>query len=98
MWGWLWRRGPLHEVVMYTRQGCHLCEEAWTILEGAQQRFGFALRQVDVDGDPALAQRYGTQVPVVLIDGKVHFHGRVNAVLLHRALRAKATREGEPGA
>jgi glutaredoxin len=98
MWSWLWGRYPEREIVMYTRQGCHLCEEAWEILQRARQRFACTLRQVDVDSDPALAERYGTQVPVVAINGKVHFHGRVNAVLLHRLLRARAPREGEPAA
>jgi glutaredoxin len=93
MWGWLRRRCPEREVVMYTRRGCHLCDEAWAILEAARQRFGCALRQVDIDADPALAERYGTQVPVVAIDGKVYFHGRVNAVLLHRLLRAKEEKQ-----
>jgi glutaredoxin len=99
MWKWLWSRpspvrepascpGEIH-VVMYTRQGCHLCEEAWEILEKAKQRFGFTLRRVDVDTDPVLVERYGLQVPVVAVDDKVHFHGRVNAVLLDRLLRAR---------
>ena len=42
---------------------------------------------MDVDADPALAKQYGECVPVVTIDGKVRFRGRVNAVLLERMLR-----------
>jgi glutaredoxin len=71
---------------MYTRQGCHLCEEAWQQLEQAQKRYGFTLGQVDVDGDPQLMRDYGECVPVVTIDGKVRFRGRVNRVLLERLL------------
>ncbi|HZV07157.1 MAG TPA: glutaredoxin family protein [Gemmataceae bacterium] len=71
---------------MYTRRGCHLCEQAWQQLERAKQRYGFTLQQVDVDGDPQLVSEYGECVPVVTIDGKVRFRGVVNRVLLERLL------------
>ncbi len=90
-WNWLtfWRprkRRTSCDIVMYTRQGCHLCERAWQQLDAARQRYGFALRQVDVDADPDLARLYGGCVPVVTIDGKVRFRGAVNRVLLERLL------------
>jgi glutaredoxin len=90
-WNWLkslWNRKRLThvEVVTYTRQGCHLCEQAWALLQRAQQRHGFTLRQVDVDGDAELVRQYGECVPVVMIDGKVRFRGVVNGVLLERLL------------
>lgn len=71
---------------MYTRQGCHLCEQAWQQLERSQKRYGFSLRQVEIDGDPQLVRDYGECVPVVTIDGKVRFRGAVNRVLLERLL------------
>jgi hypothetical protein len=84
---------------MFTRQGCHLCEEAWQVLQDAQRRFRFTLRQVDVDADPALVELYGLHVPVVTVDGRVYFRGRLNAVLLRRLLRARAGEEpGTPPA
>jgi glutaredoxin len=95
-WGWLtswWHRpGRLAhvQVVMYTRRGCHLCEEAWELLEKARRRHGFALSAVDVDPDPEQAARYGHEVPVVTVDGVVRFRGAVNAVLLERLLRHAA--------
>jgi glutaredoxin len=91
MFGWLWRRRAdlsRLQVVMYTRQGCHLCEEAWTRLKQARRRYAFVLEQIDVDGDPALAARYGEEVPVVTVNGKERFRGGVNAVLLERLLSA----------
>jgi glutaredoxin len=98
MLGWLWgwwrgrRRGALTHlrVVMYTRRGCHLCEDAWALLERERQRRGFALEAVDVDTDPELAARYGPEVPVVTVGGKVRFRGAVNPHLLARLLRAEA--------
>jgi glutaredoxin len=80
---------PRHnrQVILYTRQGCHLCEDVWAILEETQRQKPFALQKVDVDTDPELARRYGLEVPVVVIDGRMRFRGRINAVLLRRALR-----------
>jgi glutaredoxin len=75
-------------VVMYTRQGCHLCEQAWQQLEQAQKRYHFALSQVDVDEDAQLAREYGECVPVVVVNGRVRFRGIVNPVLLRRLLEA----------
>ena len=92
-WAWL-RRGERsqasagHHVLFYTRNGCHLCEEAWETVAAACKKHGFTLTAVDVDADPALA-RHGECVPVVSIDGKVRFRGRVNAVLLERMLRGE---------
>jgi glutaredoxin len=78
---------------MYTRRGCHLCAAAWQLLEAAQQRHGFQLQAADIDGDPALTDRYGEQIPVVMVNGRVRFRGTVNQVLLERLLRAEATRQ-----
>ncbi len=90
MWSWLWRRaGPQRQVVLYTRQGCHLCDEAHAVLERTRARFPFALEVVDVDTDEELVRLHGLHVPVVTVDGQVRFRGRVNPVLLTRLLRAK---------
>lgn len=78
------------QVVMYTRQGCHLCEQAWKMLEAARQRHGFQLTALDVDHDPELLALHGDQVPVVAFNGKVRFRGHINPALLRRQLRAEA--------
>jgi glutaredoxin len=72
---------------MFTRRDCHLCHVAWETLERQRRRCGFSLEAVDVDGDPELAARYGDSVPVVTVNGKERFRGRVNEVLLRRLLR-----------
>jgi glutaredoxin len=85
-----WRRRagrPEVRVVMYSRPGCHLCDEAWELLERYQAQHGFRLDKVDVDADPELKARYGDWVPVVTVNGKVRFRGRVNPVLLQRLFR-----------
>ncbi len=70
------------------RAGCHLCDDAWSLLEQARLRHGFILEVVDVDTDAALRAQHGERVPVVEINGRVRFWGRVNRVLLERLLRA----------
>jgi glutaredoxin len=74
--------------LLYTRQGCHLCEVAWQQLQAAQRRRSFTLEVVDVDSDPELVSQYGSRVPVVLVNGKLRFFGRINPVLLERFLQA----------
>ena len=79
---------PLPEVVLYTRAGCHLCDEAKAVIRRAQallsQGVGgqadapFAFREVDIDLDPELRQRYNEEVPVVFLDGKKAFKYRVD--------------------
>lgn len=95
-WLWRWRRGALSgmRVVMYTRKGCHLCEDAWRLLEAARRRWGFGLEAVDIDADAALAAEHGLSVPVVAVDGKVRFKGMVNPHLLERLMRAEARKRG----
>ena len=77
----------------YTRTGCHLCEEALAELELATKRFSLLIRSIDIDQDQALVKQYGELVPVVVVQGRERFHGRVNRVLLERLLRAE-TRGG----
>jgi glutaredoxin len=92
VWNWLrfWARTRAkrsQHVVLYTRRGCHLCDDAWKLLEDARLRHGFTLETFDVDSNHDLTERYGMEVPVVTVDGVVRFRGRVNAVLLRRLFR-----------
>lgn len=72
-----------HQVLLFSRQGCHLCDEAEEVL----LRHGLAPHKIDIDASTELRERYDTCVPVVVIDGKERFRGRINEVLLHRLLR-----------
>ena len=69
-----------HDVVLYTREGCHLCEVAREMLRD----HGLEPKLVDVDTDLALRERFDTCVPVVEIDGKIRFRGRIDPLLLRR--------------
>jgi len=75
-------------VTLYTRVGCHLCEEAEQVLRAEQAMTAFALELVDVDREEELARRYGVRVPVVAIDGVDVFEYQVPVDLLRARLRA----------
>ncbi|HXE76188.1 MAG TPA: glutaredoxin family protein [Candidatus Xenobia bacterium] len=74
------------ELVLYTRVGCHLCDEAKGTLAPVLREFGVALKEVDVDTDPGLAQRYGEQVPVLMLDGRKLAKYRIDVAQVRRAL------------
>ena len=79
-------------IELYTRAGCHLCEEVEAQLRTAQSWYSLEVHVVDVDREDALRARYGDWVPVVVVEGKERFRGRVNAVLLDRLLRKESSR------
>lgn len=68
---------------LYTRKNCHLCDDALAVLA----RHGLRPTIVDIDRRPELLAEFGECVPVVEIDGKVRFRGRVNELLLRRLLK-----------
>jgi glutaredoxin len=72
-------------VTLYTRRGCHLCDDALALL----RRYGLSPSEVDIDENPQLRELYDTCVPVVEIDGQVRFRGRVDEMLLRRLLNAR---------
>jgi glutaredoxin len=73
-------------VTLYTRAGCHLCDVAKTVLDEACRERPFELTTIDVDSAPDLAERYGLEVPVVLIGGRKAFKFRVDAGVLRARL------------
>jgi len=69
--------------ILYTRQGCCLCDEAEAVLLA----HGLTPQKVDIDQDEALRTRYNECVPVVEIDGRERFRGRIDQRLLRRLLK-----------
>ena len=67
------------EVLLYTRAGCCLCEEAKQRLRELQKKTSFAFREVDIDQDPQLLARCNEEVPVVFIHGKKAFKFRIDS-------------------
>jgi glutaredoxin len=65
-------------VDVYSRPGCHLCDEAKETIERVRRRFDFELQIIDVETDPALEAEYGEEIPVVCINGTKAFKYRVD--------------------
>jgi glutaredoxin len=91
LWRWLRptvRQRPDLEIVVFTRPTCPLCDEAWELLQRWQKTYGFSLHAKNIDESADLRHEHGEWVPVVAVNGKVHFRGHVNEVLLRRILDA----------
>jgi glutaredoxin len=67
----------MRRVTLYTRDGCHLCEEAKKVLDAARERAEFELEVLDIDADPELKGLYDVEVPVIAIDGVKAFKYRL---------------------
>ena len=73
-------------VTLYSRPGCHLCEEARESLERVQTRAPFTLQEVDITTDDALHMRYLERIPVVSVDGTDLFDYEVDEDALVRLI------------
>ena len=68
----------MHEVVVYSRKGCHLCEVVKETLAQVQGDAEFQWREVDIDADLQLLQKFNDEVPVVFIEGRKAFKYRMD--------------------
>ena len=57
---------------LYSRPGCHLCDEMKNVVRRVMQAApaAIALQEIDITTDPDLEARYGVEIPVLLVDGK----------------------------
>ena len=74
-------------VDIYSRPGCHLCDEAMEVVERVRQRYPFELHRINVETDPALEALYGMEIPVITINGNKAFKYRVAEADLERKVR-----------
>jgi glutaredoxin len=77
-------------LILYGRPGCHLCDDMKEIVAPVASELGCRLQEIDISGSPELEARYGTEVPVLLVNGRKAFKYR----LTERALRQRLAREG----
>jgi glutaredoxin len=64
--------------VVYSRQGCHLCEAVKESLTKLSRHGGFTWREIDVDTDAELRRQFSDEVPVVFINGRKAFKYRMD--------------------
>ena len=73
-------------VLLYSKPGCHLCDDARSVIEQVCAEVGAGYDEVDITGDPELVRTFGEQIPVTFVDGAQHEFWRVDERRLRAAL------------
>jgi glutaredoxin len=73
-------------VTLYSRPGCHLCDEARAALERARGRAAFEIDEINIETDEGLHARYLERIPVVVLDGEELFEYFVHEEALIRRI------------
>lgn len=73
-------------VIIYSRPGCHLCEEAKQAIESAQCANEYTLEEINIESEAALLARYRFDIPVITIDGQEAFRHRLTSVEFRKKL------------
>jgi glutaredoxin len=80
-------------VTIYSRTGCHLCEDALRLLQSMQDELNFEIEEILIDGNEELEQLYGEKIPVTHIDGVHHDFWRVDPVRFKSSLERHRQRQ-----
>ncbi len=75
-----------HNVTLYSKPGCHLCEDAKAALMTLEPEVAVRLREVDITTDAALFELYKYTIPVMIVDEQIILESRIDAKKLRRAL------------
>jgi glutaredoxin len=73
-------------VEIYTKRDCCLCDEAKEVLARVRTDVPFELAEIDIETDPALMERFRTEIPVIFVGGRKAFKYRVDEQELRRRL------------
>ncbi|MCG3777872.1 MAG: hypothetical protein JW388_0568 [Nitrospira sp.] len=77
---------PVH-ITILTRDECHLCDVIYQMATHLQSEMNITTSKVRIEGDPALAERYGSKVPVVLLDEIEYCSEKMTERELRRAIK-----------
>ena len=77
------------EFIIYSRQGCHLCDVMKDELEAMAMSKKGTIKLVDIDNDPDLKKRFNNQIPVLFVDDVEICHYKLNKKNLLRFLAAE---------
>lgn len=77
---------PATRITLVGRPGCHLCDDAREVIRRVSHDLDVGWHEVSILDDPALAARYGEQIPVTFVDGRQHDYWRVDEARLRAAL------------
>jgi glutaredoxin len=86
-------------LTIYTRPGCHLCQEMKVIVERVvgDLRTSAQIEEINIANDPDLEERYGSEIPVLLVNGRKAAKYRVSEQELTRILRSRTGEAGGAG-
>jgi glutaredoxin len=73
-------------VTVYSRLGCHLCDDAKNVLDSMREELNFEIVVINIDEDAELIKLYSDQVPVIHIDGIHHDFYKVDPVRFRSSL------------
>ena len=73
-------------VVLYTKPGCHLCDDARAVIEQVCSSLGESYHEIDITSSTELFRRFGDEIPVTFVDGRQHDFWQVDADRLRNAL------------
>ena len=76
-------------LTLYSRPGCHLCEEMQHVVEPMARELGCTVAEIDISGDADLEARYGAEIPVLLVNGRKAFKYRVTERDLRKRLQTE---------
>ena len=79
---------PKRQVILYTRPGCHLCEEAKQEMRAASCANEYTLQEINIESDPELLRRYQYDIPVIFVDGVEAFRHRLTSEAFRKRLRS----------
>ena len=82
----------MRTVTLYSRPGCHLCDDARAALERVRAERPFALDEIDITSDDDLHARYLERIPVVALDGEELFEFFVDEETLERLILYREAR------
>ena len=77
-------------LTIYSRPGCHLCDEMKAVVRRVSASVPVSLEEIDISGHAELERLYGLEIPVLLADGKKVAKYRITEDQLRRLLRAAA--------
>ena len=78
----------MRKVTVISRTGCHLCEIAIDKINSIKDQLKFELEIKLINDLPELEQEYGEQVPVIMIDNKIHDYWRIDIERFTKAIKS----------
>jgi glutaredoxin len=84
------RHGQMIALTIYSRPGCHLCDEMKAVVKRVAQSIPLQLEEVDISSSRDLEEKYGLEIPVLLVDGKKAAKYRLREEELRRILAGRA--------